>query len=130
MSEQIRLDTPSSYMQFLPAIMREGESDGKANLLGRFLKIFEKLLSGSDDAVRLEVRSSDGTLQQRDVVGIEQILDNIHDYFDPLFTPLMTGSSQEVSDFLTYLAQWVALSFDEKWEPHARRRLLQRIVPL
>ena len=49
MSAQIPLDAPSSYMQFLPAIMREGERDGKANLLGRFLKIFEKILSGIDD---------------------------------------------------------------------------------
>ena len=130
MSEPIPLDTPSTYMHFLPALMRQGERNGQANLLGRFLKIFEKLLSGIDDAVRLEVRSSDGSLQQHDVVGIEHILDTIHDYFDPLFTPSVTTNSQEVSDFLAYLAQWVALTFDERWTLSARRRLLTRIVPL
>ena len=58
------------------------------------------------------------------------MLDAIHDYFDPLFTASVIANNQEASDFLAYLAQWVALSFDEKWQPHARRRLLARIVPL
>jgi phage tail-like protein len=130
MPEQTPVDAPSSYMDFLPANTRVGESNGKANLLGRFLKIFEKLLSGIDDEVRLEVQSAEGKPQRRAVIGIEDVLDTIHDYFDPLFTPSAAVNSQEVSNFLTYLAQWVALSFDEKWELHARRRLLTRIVPL
>ena len=45
---------------FLPALTREGEIDGKANLLGRFLKIFEKFLSGINDEVRLEVPDAEG----------------------------------------------------------------------
>jgi len=121
MSANIPLDKPSSYMEFLPAVYRQGEVDGKANFLGRFLKIFEKLLSGIDD---------DGKAQAREVVGIEQILDKIHDYVDPLFTPPMAGSSQDIADFLAYLANWVALSLDENWDERSKRRLLKRIVPL
>jgi phage tail-like protein len=121
MSEHIPLDKASSYMDFLPAIYRQGEVDGTANFLGRFLKIFEKILSGIDD---------NGKAQAREVIGIEQILDKIHDYFDPLFTPSLTGSNQDTADFLTYLANWVALSLDENWLPNPKRRLLKRIVPL
>ena len=86
MSENIPLDQkPSSYMDFLPAVYRQGEVDGKANFLGHFLKLSEKILSGIDD---------NSKAQEREIVGIEQILDKIHDYFDPLFTPpIARGSS-------------------------------------
>jgi phage tail-like protein len=125
MSEPIPLDAPGSYMQFLPAVMREGERDGKANLLGRFLKIFEKLLSGIEDEPTPE-----GRPQPHDVVGIEQILDNIHDYFDPLFTPSFLGTDQSVSDFIHYLSAWVALVQNQTWDVKSQRRLLREIVPL
>lgn len=130
MSAQIPLEAPGSYMQFLPALMREGESNGQANLLGRFLKIFEKLLSGIEDEVRLEVQTPERGLQQHNVVGIEQILDKIHDYFDPLFTPSFLDSDQSVSDFIHYLSAWVALVQNQTWDAKSQRRLLHEIVPL
>ena len=130
MSAQIPLDAPSSYMQFLPALMREGERDGQANLLGRFLKIFEKILSGIDDDARLLVTTPDGTLQAREVIGIEHILDKIHDYFDPLFTPPFFENQQSSADFIAYLSQWVALMQNQTWDVKSQRRLLKKIVPL
>jgi phage tail-like protein len=48
----------SSYIQYLPAIYQEDE------FLGRFLKIFEDVLS-----------------------PVERILENIHLYFDPMMAP-------------------------------------------
>ena len=130
MSAQIPLDAPSSYMQFLPALMREGERDGQANLLGRFLKIFEKILSGIDDDARLLVTTPDGTLQEREVIGIEHILDKLHDYFDPLFTPPLFEDQQSSADFISYLSQWVALIQNQTWDVKSQRRLLKKIVPL
>jgi phage tail-like protein len=130
MSEPIPNDAPSSYMRFLPAFMQEGESNGKANLLGRFLKIFEKLLSGLEDEVRLEVPTPEGRPQHHDVVGIEQILDKIHDYFDPLFTPSFLDTDQSISDFIHYLSAWVALVQNQTWDVKSQRRLLREIVPL
>jgi phage tail-like protein len=130
MREQVALDTPSSYMQFLPALTREGEIDGKANLLGRFLKIFEKFLSGIHDEVHLEVQSSERRTQKREIIGIEQILDVIHDYFDPLFTPPFFDSNQTAGDFINYLSSWVALIQNQTWDIKSQRRLLGEIVPL
>jgi phage tail-like protein len=117
-------------MQFLPAIMREGERDGKANLLGRFLKIFEKILTGIHDDARLLVTTPDGTLQEHEVIGIEQILDRLHNYFDPLFTPPIAADQQTSADFIAYLSQWVALMQNQTWDIKSQRRLLNRIVPL
>lgn len=130
MSEKIPVDRPSAYMDFLPAIYRQGEVDGKANLLGRFLKIFEKLLSGINDDGYLEVKTPDGIVQKREVIGIEQVLDKIHDYFDPLFTTYPTEEEPELSDFVSYLAKWVALLFNQNWPESRKRRILSRIVPL
>ena len=129
MSEQVPLHAPSTYMQFLPALMREGESDSKANLLGRFLKIFEKILTGISDDARLLVTTPDGILQEREVIGIEQILDSLHDYFDPLFTPIFENH-QINADFISYLSQWVALIQNQTWDVRSQRRLLKKIVPL
>jgi phage tail-like protein len=120
------LTTPSSYLDFLPAVFREGEANGQANFVGRFLKISEKLLSGIDDGVELPVRAADGSLRFGRVTGIEEILEEIHDYFDPLFT----APTGDAAGFLSYLARWVALVTDQNWDDKATRRLLTRIVPL
>lgn len=130
MSGKIPVDNPSAYMDYLPAIYRQGEVDGKANLLGRFLKIFEKLLSGIDDDARSEIQKPDGTKQRREVVGIEQVVDKIHDYFDPLFTPLIFEEDQDISDFIFYLSSWVSLIQNQTWDEKSQCRLLHKIVPL
>lgn len=120
MNAKIPLDKPSSYMDFLPATYRQGEVDGRANFLGRFLKIFEKILSGINDDVGPELK----------IEGIEQILDKIHDYFDPLFTPPVVGVDQDTSEFISYLSSWVALIQNQTWDEKSQRRILNKIVPL
>lgn len=104
----------SKYLQYLPVIFQTVPEGGTANFLGRFLLAFEKMLSGIDDAVKLDEQS---------VTGIEQILDQSAVYFDPLTTP---------ADFLNWLAGWVALTLKEGegWNEGKRRRLIAQIMPL
>lgn len=120
----------SSYLEYLPAIFQEGE-DGDA-FVGRFLKIFEKLLSGIDDAAP-DTLPTDATELGYDIFklpiklssainpGIEQTIDKIHEFFDPELTPV---------EFLRWLAGWVALILREDWRSLPKRRLIKRIVPL
>lgn len=124
------IESPSSYMDFLPATYRQGEEDGEANLLGSFLRIFEKILTGIDDHVQVDKRSPDGSIGKHEVIGIEQILDVIHDCSDPLFTPPVSDEDQSVSDFISYLSSWVALVQNQTWDERSQRRLLTHIVPL
>ncbi len=96
-------NTKSSYLQYLPAIYEETE------FLSQFLKIFETILSGIDDEVKVEYS------------GIEQILDAVSDYFDPTYTP---------AEFLGWLANWVALELQEDWDEGVKRKLIRQIIPL
>lgn len=128
-TDKTPLDQPSSYMGFLPAIYREGEIDGRANLLGRFLKISEKLLTGINDDVQLQNPQADPSIAAQPTVGIEEILARIHNYFDPFMTPPF-GEGAPAEEFLAYVASWVALTFNQNWPESRKRRVLSRIVPL
>ncbi len=107
----------SKYIQYLPSIYQADKDNPSSAFLGNFLKAFEKVLSGIEDGV-----SIDGN----PVKGIEEVLDNLYDYFDPHETP---------SDFLNWLAGWVALTLKEgeTWSEddyYRNRQLISRIVPL
>lgn len=82
----------STYLQYLPAIYQEEE------FLGHFLMIFEEALS-----------------------PVEQILENIHLYFDPMMAP---------EGFLPWLAAWIDLVLDENWPIQKRRQLIKAGVEL
>lgn len=102
----------SKYLQYLPGVYQPGEEDKRPIFLGKFLKAFEKILSGINDGIPGK--------------GIEEILDNIQIYFDPYKTPL---------DFLPWLAGWMALTLKEEEEWNAndsrkKRDLIARIIPL
>lgn len=105
-------DSDSKYLAYLPGIYQPGKEDKRRAFLGNFLKAFEIILSGRNE--------------DRDVKGIEEILDNIQLYFDPYKTP---------SDFLPWLAGWMALILKEEEEWNAndsgkKRDLIARIIPL
>ncbi|HEX3044013.1 MAG TPA: phage tail protein [Bacillota bacterium] len=107
----------SKYLRLLPGIFQyhdRNSHSGTADFLGRFLLAFEKILSGIDDD-----RKVDG----QPLPGIEQVLDVIYEYFDPLETP---------AEFLTWLAGWVGLTLQEGegWDEGKKRRLIAQIVPL
>ncbi|MGN7760601.1 phage tail protein [Paenibacillus sp. 22594] len=105
-----------SYVQYLPRVFQQkaGETDEKF-FLGRFLKAFEAMLSGKTGAAGQES------------LGIEALLDNLHQYFDPGRTP---------SQFLPWLAGWVGLELEEgleyDGEQDNRERTLspRQILPL
>jgi phage tail-like protein len=110
-----------SYLQHLPEIFRTPPARDVEPFLGRFLKIFEALLSGRDDAV----------VAGETVRGLEEILDAFVNELDPAFTTVVTTLAGRLdSPFLTYLASWVALTLDENWDLDKKRRWLQRIMSL
>jgi phage tail-like protein len=78
---------PSRWLQYLPALYHENE------FLGRFLRVPEEI-----------------------VAQVEEVLAEIHRYFDPLMAP---------ASFLPWLATWIDLALDENW-PEAQRRQLIR----
>ena len=104
----------SKYLKYLPAIYQMEKADAAPGFVGLFLKAFEKILSGIDDGVKVE---------DKPVKGIEEILDDIHIYFDPIEVP---------SDFLQWLAGWVALTLKvgEGWTDEKKRHLIAKIVSL
>lgn len=109
----------SKYLQYLPVIY-QGKADGTAaSFLGRFLKAFEKILSGIPDDETAKPPA--GGIEE--IKGIEEVLDCIHDKFDPAKTP---------SEFLSWLAGWVALVLKEGegWDEKKKRNHIAQIIPL
>lgn len=100
----------STYLNYLPGIYQVDAEKGA--LIGRYLKIFEKILSGIDDGV---------TADQAEVEGIERIIDRMHEFFAPETTP---------GEFLDWLAGWAALILRQDWDETAKRRLIRKIIPL
>ena len=126
----LRPNEPSTYMDFLPAVYRTGETPGQANFTGVFLKIYEKLLTGIRDNVALLEPQPDGSLRPVNVIGLEEVVSRLHDYFDPLFTPALFKTERDQAAFLAYLSSWVALMQNQTWDLASQRRLLATIVPL
>ena len=116
----------STYLEHLPEIFRAPSAAGADAFLGRFLKIVEALLSGRDDA------TLGAPPNQRRVRGLEEILAAFVQELDPAFTTTTRSADGQrlESAFLTYLASWVALTFDQNWELEKKRQWLQRIVSL
>ena len=107
---RVPIEQPSSYLSFLPGIYQP-DAERRA-FIGGYLKIFEKILSGIEEAEPAEA----GRLE-----GIEQIIDRIHEFFDAKKAP---------SDFVPWLAGWMALMLRDDWEEEKKRRLLSRIMSL
>jgi phage tail-like protein len=105
----------SRYMQHLPALFQEDP------FLGRFLLAFERVLSG--------LPSADPPNFPSVPLGLEQVLDRIHTYFDPA-GPGGGSTDYAPDDFLPWLAGWVATSLREDWDTDTRRRFIANIVPL
>ncbi|HEY9861898.1 MAG TPA: phage tail protein I [Candidatus Obscuribacterales bacterium] len=93
--------TPSSYLDYLPAALQEDP------FLGQFLLAFEAILSG------ISVEDTP--------TGFEETLAKIHTKFSATTTP---------SEFLPWLAGWVALSLRDDWDEQVKRDFIQQIVPL
>lgn len=96
----------SEYLKYLPRPFKDGPAEDVA-FLGQYLKIFEALLTGREDSAG--------------VTGLEQQLSLYINHLDAAYVP-----QEEIS----FLARWVALTFDQNWPLEKKRQWLQKIVPL
>ena len=95
--------SPSSLLEYLPAIYQE-------NLfLGRFLLAFEKILLGREDDVDFPNK------------GLEKTIDELASLFDPKETP---------EEFLSWLAEWTALSLRADLDVIKQRVFIEKIIQL
>ncbi len=112
----------SSYLRNLPEIFRAPQPDGSAPFLGEFLKIFEALLAGRGDARAIGIAGIEDT--------IERFPELIDPSLSPVAEPLPPSGELLRSDFLDYLASWVALSLDQNWDLGKKREWTRRIMSL
>src|SRR5688572_25997146 len=92
----------SSYLRFLPPVLWEREPPAPAFSLGGMLRIFEKILTGLDDA---EVIAHDDHEHE----PIERVISRLHRLFDHRYAP---------ADSLPWLVSWVALELPELWDDY------------
>lgn len=90
-------------LEYLPAIYHEDP------FLGQYLSAFEQILLGSAD-------EKDGGER-----GLEQKIERIADYFDPLQSPF---------EFLEWLSGWVALSLRADLDEFHQRQFIKNAVRL
>jgi phage tail-like protein len=105
----------SSYLDYLPAVLQDDP------FLGSFLLAFEAILSGLPN--------------DKENLGFEQILSDIHTFFAPApeqdkTLNLTPETAKAPKEFLSWLAGWVALSLRDDWEEQVKRDFIQQIVPL
>ncbi|MFH0957128.1 MAG: phage tail protein, partial [Pseudomonadota bacterium] len=90
-----------SYLRYLPGIYQEDEASG--DFLARFLSLFETFF-----------------------FNLEEDIFSITKYFDVNATPFEEGTPER--DFLTWLAAWLGVDFDENWTETQKREFLA-VVP-
>ena len=98
---------PSSYLSHVPQLYREDP------FLGLFLLAFEQVLTGG--------READFGDDAAPPPGLEQIIGGV---------PALLNPETTRSDFLPWLAGWVALSLRADWSAEQCREFIGRIVPL
>lgn len=114
---------PSGLLQYLPAIYAEDA------FLGQFLLAFEKILLGLENSPFVEKSAEPRLPGQRgekpdpdlNPTGLEQIIDGLVSYYDPLKTP---------AEFLPWLSKWVALTMRADMTLEQQRTFLAQVVQL
>jgi phage tail-like protein len=101
---------PSGLLQYLPAIYAEDP------FLGQFLLAFEKILLGLENSPAAEKPGPDPNPR-----GLEQIIDGLASYYDPLKTP---------AEFLPWLSKWAALTLRADMTLEQQRTFLAQVVQL
>lgn len=137
----------SSLMEYLPVIFQEGSTPEQSNFLGRFLLAFERILLGLGEVSAevpepgIEEMIGGGAIADPDQLleansGGKQPLAGIQRYFESgvrrqndqfqLLDPLESTPSE----FLPWLASWVAFSLRQDWNDLEKRQFISQIVPL
>jgi hypothetical protein len=119
MSSPVTPRTPSSYLRHLPGLYADDPLHPTEPFWGRFLNIFETVLSGRPDGVVVDAQP---------VEGIETIIDRVPTYF--ISDSLAPGGPRAPRAFLNWLAQWVALTLRQDWSEVAQRDLIRRVVSI
>jgi phage tail-like protein len=106
----------SSYLKDLPAIFSEDA------FAGRFLLAFEQVLTGLPDQVGREAVPA---------LGLEEIVANLATLFDPKASwDAILPETEKQTEFLHWLAGWVALGLRADWTDAQKRDFLANIVSL
>lgn len=120
----------SSLLNQIPAVFQEGSEPSKPNFLGRFLLAFERILLGlgetSSEVPEPGLEEILGGIL--DPVNHERLLAGIDRYFEPGAT--LEEFERTPSEFLHWLASWVALTLREDWEESRQRELIAKAVQL
>lgn len=134
----------SRYMHYLPSVFQQVAEDGDDPLISRYLRIFEKMLSGIDDG---EIEGKKGILETLDIIsdifhpGFPFLFDAAGDTFlSPLSSDEKTafnkyfrqdvGADEFMDEFLRWMAGWTALVLKEDWELETKREVIARILPI
>jgi phage tail-like protein len=107
----------SSYLRYLPPVLWQNEPAPPEFSLGAMLRIFEKVLTGIDDGVRVDHNGHSHP-------AITDLVDRQHQLFDPWRTP---------PEFLPWLASWVGLQFptlqgQQLWDEYQQRKATAEIA--
>ncbi|MEG3925642.1 MULTISPECIES: phage tail protein [unclassified Microcoleus] len=105
----------SSYLEYLPATV---EADP---IINGFLLAFESILD------KFDAEDKNNSVNQP--FGFGEYLDHIHTYFLPCDSQ-GKRDEQAPTEFLPWLASWVALSLRDDWEVEFKRKFISKIVPL
>jgi len=108
--------TTSSYLKDLPAIFSEDP------FLGHFLLAFEQVLTGLPDVPGHEPVPA---------LGLEEIIARMSTLFDPKASwDAILPEEERQTEFLQWLAGWVALGLRADWTDAQKREFLAKVVSL
>lgn len=101
----------SSYLNYLPAVFQEGDNPNGDSFIGKFLYAFELILSGKGNG---------------EIKGFDEIIDEV----PALFDPRRDDPTEKSSEFLPWLANWVAFSLREDWDDNTKREFIDKAAGL
>jgi phage tail-like protein len=96
------------------------EENEKLDLLSYLPAIYEEVAQKKDSPLRALLLISDSFFSD-----VERTINEIDEYFDPSRAP-----SQAQSDFLSWLASWVALTPDERWFERKKRYFVRNAAQI
>lgn len=110
----------SSYLQYLPPVL--WTKDGEVlDFTGKFLLIFEKILTGLDDEVPIVHNGHEHS-------NFEETLNELHKLFNSF--KAQSNDPEWTRKWLEYLASWVALKLEPFWDEYQRRKVIGEIVSI
>jgi phage tail-like protein len=138
-----RLGQLSRLLQYLPAIFQEPPGDPAKPLpLGRLLMAFESILLGLPKSRPAEWTDLGQQPGLEEIIGgaveqgtSERLLDGIERYFDPgpdspSAPTKIADYNRAPSEFLGWLAGWVALALRDDWTDDHKRKFIAKAVYL